>query len=122
MLKETSSFHDWYLRDIYIANTGKIIHERSKRGYTTIQMEMCTSNYDIGYMLIFTDVKAFNVYMERSQDVSVYAFTGFGRCDQYHIEQHQQGEQHFFTFEGGSSISITAGKAKCKKIVHNPFA
>ncbi len=109
ILKETVSFHDWYLKDIYIANTGKIIHERSKRGYTTIQMEMCASNHDIGYLLIFTDVKVFNLCMERSQDVSVYSFTSFGKCDQYSIEQ------HLFTFEEGSSISITAGKAKCKK-------
>ncbi len=121
MLKETASFHDWYLKDIYIANTGKIIHERSKKGYTTIQIEMCTSNHDIGYLLIFTDVKAFNLCMERSQDVSVYSFTSFGRCDQYSIEQHQKSEQHLFTFEGGSSISITAGKVKCKKVINNPF-
>lgn len=121
VLKETAYFHDWYLKDIYIANTGKTIHNGSKRGYTTLQIELCTSNNDISYLLIFSDVSAMKILMERSEDVSVYSFTSFGRCYQYSIESHQHNEIHVLTFEGGACISLTPGKVRCKKIVNNFF-
>ena len=120
-LSQTAFFHDWYLKDIYVSNTGKGIEERSKSGYTTVQIEMCTSNNDISYLLVFLNVSSFSVSMEHSCDVSKYSFTSFGRCSEYSIVQCHESACHVVEFEGGSRISIRCQNAKCKKIVNTPF-
>lgn len=121
ILTDTACFHDWYLKDMYVANTGKEILEVSKNGYTTIQIEMCTSNNDIGYLLLFINVRAFHVKMETSTDVSKFSFTSFGRCDKYNIEQNGKEQKHTLSFEGDSCISITCDKVKYKKIYNTHF-
>lgn len=83
LLAEKAYFHDWYLKDMYVGNTGKEVLEVSKLGYTTIQIEMCTSNNDISYLLLFINARAFHVEMEKTLDVCKYSFTSFGRCYTY---------------------------------------
>ena len=121
VLSDTASFHDWYLKDIYVANTGKIIHERSKPGFSTVQLEMCTSNNDISYVLIFIDVISFHVSMEHSSDVSPVSFTSFGRCSHYTIDQTDSPPRHTLCFEGDAHIAIQCQKVKCKKLINSPF-
>ena len=121
ILTETAYFHDWYLKDMYVGNTGKEILEVSKNGCTTVQIEMCTSTNDVGYLLLFINVRGFHVKMEASPDVSKYSFTSFGRCDKYNIEQSGKEQKHILSFEGDSCISITCDKVKCKKIYNTHF-
>ena len=72
MLTGVSYFHDWYLKDLYVSNTGKEIHEVSKNGYTTIQLEMCTGDNEISYLLMFINASALQVQMETApNDVSL---------------------------------------------------
>ncbi len=117
MLTGVSYFHDWYLKDLYVSNTGKEIHEVSKNGYTTIQLEMCTGDNEISYLLMFINASALQVQMETApDDVSKLSFTNFGRCYTYNIEQNGKAQKHTMIFEGDACISITCGKVKYKKI------
>lgn len=117
MLTGVSYFHDWYLKDLYVSNTGKEIHEVSKNGYTTIQLEMCTGDNEISYLLMFINASALQVQMETApDDVSKLSFINFGRCYTYNIEQNGKAQKHTMIFEGDACISITCGKVKYKKI------
>ena len=117
MLTGVSYFHDWYLKDLYVSNTGKEIHEVSKNGYTTIQLEMCTGDNEISYLLMFINASALQVQMETApNDVSKLSFINFGRCYTYNIEQNGKEQKHTMIFEGDACISITCGKVKYKKI------
>ena len=121
VLSKTACFHDWYLKNLYVANTGKEIVQPSKNGLTSIQIEFCTSNNDVSYLLAFVNASTFNVQMNISGDVSKQSFTSFGRCYVYNIEQNNMTQKHEFIFEGNSSIEITCEKVKCKKICNTPF-
>ena len=115
-ISKNAYFHDWYIKSLYVANTGKEIVQHSKKGLTTIQIEFCTSNNDISYLLVFIDAHAFHVSMETSSDVSNWSFTNFGRCDTYTTDYLDKGQRHLFCFEGGATIDIICDKVKYKKI------
>ena len=121
VLSKTAYFHDWYLENLYVANTGKEIVQASKHGFTSVQIEFCTSNHDISYLLVFVNVSAFNVQMSISPDVSPRSFTSFGRCYTYSISQSNMNQQHKFIFEGDSSIEIVCEKVICKNVWNTPF-
>ena len=119
---EANYFYDWFLKDLYIANTGKMLLETSKRGYTTVQLEFCTSSYNMSYVVIFINVTDIKITMEKNDKaVSTYAFTNFGRCIDYEIKHGPTHTMHEIYFEGQSKITIISQKVKCKKIVNYFF-
>lgn len=122
--EQMNHFHDWYLKDLYIANTGKTLLEASRRGYTTVQLEFCTSNNDISYVLIYKNVTNIKISMKKQseEDVSDLCFTSFGRCYTYKIKCDATQATHEIKFEGDARISIVAEKVKCKKIIDNFWA
>ena len=94
VLSKTACFHDWYLKNLYVANTGKEIVQPSKNGLTSIQIEFCTSNNDVSYLLAFVNASTFNVQMNISGDVSKQSFTSFGRCYVYKATPHKWQDSH----------------------------
>lgn len=120
-LRTTNNFHDWYLKDIYVANTGKMLLTRSRPGSTTIQLEFCTSNNDVSYLLVFTEVIKVNIEMNDNEDTSEAAFTGFGRCYSYTLHTLEKEDHHIIEFEGGAAVRIHSKYAYSRKIMNNFF-
>ncbi len=116
---KTHYLHDWYIKDLYLGNTGKQIEIYSKMGSSTLQMEFCTSNNDFTTLLLYVDVFAFEVSMKSTDDVSRRSFTGLGRCTSSDIEAIDGGVRHVIEFEGGNTIYVACKKINSRKIINN---
>ena len=119
MYEQNDELHDWYLKNIYIANTGTRIQAYSSKGSSTLQMEFETSGNDKNILLIYKNVFDFHVDFSIVNGVTSFSPTGFGRCttnvfkidDDAHI-------CHNFVFEDGT-ISITCNSVDYRRIIDN---
>lgn len=85
--EEEDHFHDWYLFDLYVANTGKLLlaGEGSKRGYTTVQFELTVFDNE-SYVIQCVNVTIFRVSMRKNdEEISLDRcyLTSFGCCYEY---------------------------------------
>lgn len=54
--ERSNYLHDWYLRSVYIANTGPLLQTYSARGKSTLQLVFSTSGPEKGILLIYKNV------------------------------------------------------------------
>lgn len=120
MYEKNNWFHDWYLKNLYIANTGSTILAYSNRGRSTIQIEFCTSNNDKNIILIYKNVRQLNIDFTETSDVTPRSPSGFGQCleNQFSILENSI-IQHEYCFEGDNRISIKCESISFKRIVNN---
>ncbi len=120
MYEKSNWFHDWYLKNFYIANTGSMVLAYSNRGGSTIQIEFCTSNDDKNIILIYKNVTQLNIDFAKTDDVAFKSATGFGRCleNQFTITD-DSVIQHEYSFEGNNRISIKCESISFKRIINN---
>ncbi len=113
LLNKTSHFHDWYVVNIQMGNTGREILKYSKRGLQTVQITFATANYDVSYTLVFTNVTLLNIQCKSEPTRHHYVFTGFERVQDMSIKEEEGKIQLSFSFESESNIEIM-----CEKIIY----
>ena len=80
MYDKNASFHDLYLNSFYIANTGPFLQALSKKGGSTLQLELQSHDHWENILVIYQDVRDLRVDLHPSDEVGLRSPTGFGRC------------------------------------------
>lgn len=117
--EKSDYLHDWYLRSVYIANTGPLLQTYSGRGKSTLQLVFSTDGHEKGILLIYKNVYRLQVDFEDSGGASILSPTGFGRCL---TSRFVLGENdricHELEFEDGTMRIVCEG-IKCRRVVYN---
>lgn len=119
-LYETSNhLHDWYLKDLYLANTGSLLRAYSAKGRSTLQLAFMTSGPEKGILLVYKNLRCFQVDHQENGDVSVLSPTGFGRCLTSRFAIDEDGRIcHELQFEDGK-MRIVCESLQHHRIVNN---
>lgn len=113
--EKSNRFHDWYLVDLLISNTGRQLIKYSRAGSTSLQLGFCSGG-DKYLLFFYRNVSSIYIDCSQTNEVSKLSPTGFGRnlCNRFDITEDRQ-VWHGFSFEGGT-IEIGAEKILVKKI------
>lgn len=110
MYEKSNWLHDWYLKNVFIANTGLLIQTYSTKGGSTLQMEFANSGDSKSILLIYKNVYELNLNYSKTDDVCSNSPTGFGRCIANFFEIRDTAHVcHEFQFEGGTIRIICKG-------------
>ncbi len=111
--------HDWYLRSVYIANTGPLLQTYSAKGKSTLQLIFSTSGPEKGILLTHKNVFRLQVDFEDSDGAGILSPTGFGRCltSRFSVDTDDR-ICHELEFEDGT-MRIVCESVSCRRVVYN---
>lgn len=117
--ERSNHLHDWYLRSVYIANTGSLLQTYSARGKSTLQLAFSTSGPEKDILLIYKNLSRLQVDFEDFGGASILSLTGFGRCltSRFTLGEND-GICHDLEFEDGT-MHIACEDIKCRRVIYN---
>lgn len=114
LYEKSNHLHDWYLKDLYLANTGPLLRAYSAKGKSTLQLAFMTSGPEKGIMLVYKNLKCFQVNYQETGDAGVLSPTGFGRCLTSKFSIDEDGRIcHELQFEDGTMRIV------CESLQHH---
>jgi hypothetical protein len=118
--EKNCALHDRYLRSFYFANTGSKLLTYSKKGLSTIQIQLDTEFDSEDILLMYKNVRMLMINHDETENVSFCALTGIGSCLVSQFAVFEDGSiKHEMEFEGGT-IAILCEDVQIK-ILHNHY-